>query len=539
MTSTVEPPAPDHVDQQHTSDDAGLPADKPAIYLGSDAEAIRALTTAIATGGVLPDVFVTGGQLVHLSRVSGHTTPGAGSADQPLPTAADPLTASSLAFLLAHHTYCYRVRKDEKTEDSPTKTTLAAVLSHRYWPGVRPLLGIVGSPVLRPDGTLLQTTGYDPATGLYYAPKISVPPIPAEPTAEQVTEARAFVLGQLLRDFPFVDTADKANHVGLLLAPILRPYLRCLTPFGLISATTQSSGKTLLAEILGYLYGSKTLVWRKGDDAELEKSITSALHAPAPIMLWDNIAEGGIVASAVLAQLLTSPEWSARMLGSSGAGFSATNDRLWLATGNNIRLGGDMATRTVLVRLDPNDPHPDQRDQSGFGIPHLDSWLKVPENRTTVLRHLLILVMDWIGAGAPRSGHTMRQFTSWAQATGGVLAHHGIDGFLDNLAEVREADDENAEWVAFLARWHEINGSTPLSARALRMQAEIDLVGGQPVDPFEGAFLTDDLGRPPSAKSLGRTLTGHVGRWHGTHVLRSGMDSHANARVFWVERRED
>jgi hypothetical protein len=269
----------------------------------------------------------------------------------------------------------------------------------------------------------------------------------------------------------------------------------------------------------------------------LEKSITSALHAPAPIMLWDNIAEGGIVASAVLAQLLTSPEWSARMLGSSGAGFSATNDRLWLATGNNIRLGGDMATRTVLVRLDPNDPHPDQRDQSGFGIPHLDTWLKSPENRVTVLRHLLILVMDWISAGAPRSGHMMRQFTSWAQATGGVLAHHGIDGFLDNLAEVREADDDNAEWVAFLARWHEINGSEPLSARRLRMQAEIDIVDGRPVDRFEGAFLTDDLGRAPSAKSLGRTLTGHVGRWHGQHVLRSGMDSHANARVFWVEQR--
>jgi hypothetical protein len=264
VTSTVEPPAPDDVDdQQHTdgNGDAGVPADLPAIYLGSDAEAIRALTTAVA-GGALPDVYVSGGQLVHLSRVSGHTS--SDSADQPLPTAAEPLSVSSLAFLLAHHTYCYRVRKEEKTEASPSKTTLAAVLSHRYWPGVRPLLGIVGSPVLRPDGTLLQTTGYDPATGLYYAPKISVPPIPAEPTAEQVAEAKGFILGQLLRDFPFVDTADKANHVGLLLAPILRPYLKCLTPFGLISATTQSSGKTLLAEILGYLYGSKTLVWRKG-----------------------------------------------------------------------------------------------------------------------------------------------------------------------------------------------------------------------------------------------------------------------------------
>lgn len=100
----------------------------------------------------------------------------------------------------------------------------------------------------------------------------------------------------------------------------------------------------------GYLYGQPTLVWEKGNDAELAKAITSALHKSSPIILWDSIAEGTMVASAVLAQLLTSPEWSARMLGSSGAGFTAVNDRMWMATGNNIRLGGDMSTRTLLVR---------------------------------------------------------------------------------------------------------------------------------------------------------------------------------------------
>ncbi|MCO1581202.1 hypothetical protein M8C13_36180 [Crossiella sp. SN42] len=542
MTATHDGPAPSAA---KPTDE--LPADRLAIRIGGEAEAIRALTSTLAEGS-LPDVFVAGGQLVHLSRVSGQADPSA-----PPTVTAEPLTAPALAFLLAHHTYCYRLKKEPDTTDnagnttpgkltkveaSPTKSALAAVLSQRYWPGVRPLTGIVGSPVLRPDGTLLHIEGYDPPTGLYYAPTVRMPPIPTTPTAEEVTGARQFLLGQLLRDFPFVAEADRANHIGLLLAPILRPYLRCLIPFGLISATTQSSGKTLLAEVIGYLYGHKTLVWRKGDDAELEKAITSALHSSAPIMLWDNIKEGTEVASPVLAQLLTGPEWSARMLGSSGAGFTATNDRAWLATGNNLRLGGDMATRTVLIRLDPNDPHPDQRDQSAFGIPHLDTWLKDPANRVEVLRHLLILVLDWIAAGAPRSGHTMRQFSGWAQATGGLLAHHGIDGFLDNLADLREADDEDAEWGAFLTRWWELNNDNPMSATRLRQQAEIDNDNGRPVDRWNGAFLTDDSGRVPSAKSLGRVLTGHIGRWHGGYVLRSAHDRHANARVFWVEQAE-
>lgn len=534
--NTTTDPAAESVDTAESV----KPADRPSIRIGGEAESIRVLTAAVANG-VLPDVYVVGGQLVHLSRVSGPgDTPTNGGG---LPVRAEPLTASVLAWLLAHHTFTHRVKKNKDTEEyeeveaSPTKAVLSAVLSSRYWPDVRPLTGVVSSPVLRPDGTLLQTAGYDPTTGLYYAPTTPIPLIPTTPTTQEVSDALDFVVNRLLCDFPFVAPADRANHIGLLIAPILRPFLDCLTPFGLISATTQSSGKTLLAEIIAHPYGGKNLVWRKNDDNELEKAITSALHSPAPVMLWDNITEGTVVSSAVLAGLLTNPQWSARMLGSSGAGFTTANDRLWLATGNNIRLGGDMATRTVLIRLDPNDPHPDQRDQTRFGIPHLDIWLKVPDNRVTVLRHLLILVTDWINAGAPRTEHTMRQFTTWAGAAGGFLTHHGITGFLDNLGDMRQADDENTEWVAFLARWHELHGDRRISSRALRQTAEIDFVNSQPVDHWEGAFLTDDQGRVPSAKSIGRLLTGHIGRWHGDYVLRSVLDTHANAAVYWVETR--
>ncbi|WP_223165697.1 hypothetical protein [Lentzea indica] len=523
---------------------AGQPAEKPAIQIGGEAETIRALTSALGNGA-LPDVYVCGGQLVHLSRVSGKAASAAEHAHQidagALPVQADPITSPSLAWLLAHHAFVFRRKKNKDTEQweeveaSPTKAALSAVLSSRYWPDVRPLVGVVTSPVLRPDGTLLQTAGYDTGTGLYYAPTVAMPAIPAQPSKEEVSEALEFVTSTLLRDFPFVAPADKANHIGLMIAPILRPYLGCLTPFGLISATTQSSGKTLLAEIPGYIYGLKHLVWRNNDENELQKSITSALHSTAAVMLWDNLAEGTEVSSAVLAKLLTGPKWDDRNLGSNSAGFEAVNDRLWLATGNNVRLGGDMATRTALVRLDPNDPHPDQRDQTGFGIPHLDQWLKKPANRVTVLRHLLILVMDWINAGAPRSGHTMRQFSTWAGAAGGFLAHHGVDGFLDNLAEMREADDENTAWTAFLARWHELHGDTELRARVLCHSAEPELKGGQLVDRWDGTFLTDERDRIPSSKSMGKLLTGHIGRWHGPHVLRSKHDKSANSLVFWVE----
>jgi hypothetical protein len=514
--------------------------ERPSIVISGEPQAIRVITSAIEQGDTLPELYVSGGELVHLSKVSGDCAP-IGGEKPPQPMASARLDVAGLGRLLANHANVCRVKRDkegaEKVEEvSPGPRVLSAVLSARYWPGVRELYGIVGSPVLRPDGTLLQTAGYDQATGLYFAPKVKLEQIPMEPTPAQVTEAREFILDKLLRDFPFVGPADKANHVGLLVSEILRPYLRSLTPFGLISATTQSSGKTLLAEIPGYLFGQKNLVWRKGDDAELEKSITASLRSPAPVMLWDNLAEGSTVSAAVLAQLLTTPVWSGRVLGSTST-VEIPNNRLWLATGNNIRLGGDMATRTVLVRLDPKEPHPDQRDQNTFGIPNLDTWLKETGHRAEVLRHLLILVMDWMAAGAPRSSHTMRQFTTWAKATGGFLAHHGIDGFLDNVEDVREADEENAEWVTFLAKWHELNGEQKRPVRHVRQTADIEMIHFKPVDHWQGTFLTDDNGKIPSAKSLGKWLTGHVGRWHGSYVLHSEMNKITNARVYWVEKK--
>ena len=53
-------------------------------------------------------------------------------------------------------------------------------------------------------------------------------------------------------------------------------------------------------------------------------------------------------------------------------------------------------------------------------------------------------------AGRPRrAGLIMRQFTSWAKAVGGFLAHHGIEGFLANVETVRDIDDGESERITF------------------------------------------------------------------------------------------
>ena len=512
--------------------------DKPEILIGSGPAAIRAITEAI-NARKLPEVYVTDGRAVHVEQVSGSATATAGDDDSPLPVTAGEISAASLAALLADHTYTYR-EKTRKTrnggaetyreEATPGAQPLAAVLARKTWPGVLPLHGIVGAPVLRPDGTLLQDSGYDRQTGVYLCSKIPLKPVPARPTPKQVAAARTHLLDKFLGDFPWVSDADKANYVGVLVTPILRRYLHSLIPFVVYTATMPSSGKTILTSGPGMLYGQRVLTWTHSDD-ELRKSITAVLAEQVGSVIFDNLAEGTVIESPVLARLITDRTWADRILGGNKIGGGA-NDRLWSATGNNLLLGGDMATRTVLVRLDPKVPRPEER--SGFKIPGLDQWILEPGNQRLILWHLLVLVIDWTQHGAPRkAGLTpMRQFTPWAEGVGGFLEHHGVAGFLGNIETVRDIDEQDAMWTAFLARWHKVFVTEPQTSRQVRKSAEVAEWGH---DQWDGLFLADGRGKPVNEVSLGRRLKGQIGRYHGSFVLRSDQDRHNKIRTWWVE----
>ncbi|NGM13537.1 hypothetical protein [Verrucosispora sioxanthis] len=511
------------------------------LQIGTGPETIRVLKTAL-TNGLLPDTYVSAGQLVHMEAVSGGLATAADE-DSPLPVSASVVTPAGLAGLLAEHAYVYRLKtrrsdtgnpETYEEEVTPPRDSLASVLAGKTWPGVPPLRGIIGAPVLRRDGTLLQQPGYDKATGLYLASKVALPTVPDEPTAEQVAEARRFLLGRFLRDFPWASTADRANYIALLATPILRHFTRSLTPFALIDATMPSSGKTILTAGPGMLYGQRVMNWAYSDE-ELRKSITAVMAEQVGVVIWDNLAEGTVIDSAVLAQLVTNGVWSDRQLGAS-RNIATVNDRLWMATGNNLQVGGDMASRTVRVHLDPDMPRPELRDQTAFGIPHLDQWITNPANQLTVLWHLLVLVLDWTRQGAPKvSGLSMRQFTPWAQALGGFLHHHGIDGFLTNAADVREIDEDETRWRAFLTTWHDRHGGRALTAAELRRDAEPMHLGSDINDPWDGQFITTHNGRLPNPLQLGRLLTGQTGRWRGHHVIRTGRNDRGDRAVFWVE----
>jgi hypothetical protein len=86
----------------------------------------------------------------------------------------------------------------------PPMEVVKAVLAATY-ANLPALAGIIEAPVMRPNGSVLMTPGYDAATGLVYHPRVGDPPIlpvPDKPTDRQVRAAFR-LLHEVICDFPF------------------------------------------------------------------------------------------------------------------------------------------------------------------------------------------------------------------------------------------------------------------------------------------------------------------------------------------------
>lgn len=184
----------------------------------------------------------------------------------------------------------YRLRKAvgeegkyEKVPISPPRElaeqTLARQTQAPYLP-FPPLAAIVETPVIRPDGSILDIPGYDTETTLYYAPvpgmgdcKVSLNPTPQE------REAALALIWDTIGQFPYVSEADKANALGLLLTTILRPAIARHVPLALLDAPSQGTGKSLLSDVVSVIAtGSSAAILTMSDsEEELQKAITSLL----------------------------------------------------------------------------------------------------------------------------------------------------------------------------------------------------------------------------------------------------------------------
>jgi len=317
-----------------------------------------------------------------------------------------------------------------------------------------PIEGIVEIPILRPDGSILIDEGYDAGSRLYYFPEpgFSMALIPDYPTDLDIHKAVGLI-ENMIQDFPFRDPADRANMVGALLSPIVRPLIEGCVPLALIDAPQAGTGKTLLCQLVSIIGTGHypTMIPYSVDPSELRKKISTALLANARVIVIDNLTT--VLSSDMLATALTSPEWCDRLLGKNEQ-LKLPQRAIWLANGNNLQVGGDLPRRCYPIRLDAKVSRPWMRKE--FHNSDLQSW--VLEHRGELIWAILVLVRDWVLAGKPKfTGQIIGGFTDWCETIGGILEFAGIKGFLSNIDSMyMNSDEEGQQWEGFLSALYEI-----------------------------------------------------------------------------------
>src|SRR5690606_3260807 len=114
----------------------------------------------------------------------------------------------------------------------PMPWAIKAVLHRGEWP-VRHLETVVESPVLRMDGSILSTPGYDVATGLLYIPSQGFDQIPLSPNQADAAAAVQTLL-DVVRDFPFATPAHAAAWIASVLTPLARFAFKGPSPLFLV-----------------------------------------------------------------------------------------------------------------------------------------------------------------------------------------------------------------------------------------------------------------------------------------------------------------
>jgi len=478
-------------------------------------------------------LFMRGSELVYVvnSTAENNTRPSLGIVREP-----------QLRHFLTHAANFHRIyKRDKKTtvEDaSPPGEAIQDILAMPDKCLLPVLDGLTEAPVVRPDGSVLETPGYDETLRLYYSPgRLKKPKVSLNPTCTDVKNSVALI-DEVFHDFQFENQYSAANARALLFTPLIRPVIApSNVPMFNWDANQAGSGKGLGTDIVSLIHTGALSAVKPAPDAgrnaeeEWKKLLLSILMAGSPITLLDNVE--GVMKSPALAAALTASEYTDRLLGHSRM-VTVPNRTVFILTGNNIVLGGDLPRRCVWIRLESKTSRPHLR--TGFLHPNLRQWVR--EHRSELLSALLTITSAWYKAGAPKfDSPRLGSFEDWSETIGGILQFAGIDGFLGNSAQLyAQADPSEAQWEAFLLALRSSFTSTRFTVQLVmdRMKLPGLLRNTLPDDVTDESFSPGEQLGNGFAKRLGRAFLAVASKRYGANNIRIDRSDTRHGRATWV-----
>jgi hypothetical protein len=373
-----------------------------------------------------------------------------------VPTSASALT-KELSIVATWSKFDGRTKEWMPT-DPPTRHTNVLYDSQQYR-YLSPLSGVARQPYFREtDGVLINVPGYDRASqrfGVFDARQFILP-------APTLVEARAalVLLEDLLTEFRFVASTDKAAALSAIFTAVVRPTLAHAPGFH-VRAPVFGSGKTYLCELIGAFAGpgGNAKVSYPSTSEEATKVILSLL-LPSPAVIEFDDMDTDWIPHGIIKRMFTAETITDRILGVSKTATVSTR-ALFLGSGNNVGPIRDLLRRVLTIHIDPRCASPATMTYKGLPVD------KVRKQRGAYVAAVLCIIEAWRHAGEPRAtADSIVTFGgAWSDYCRYPLMWLGHPDPATALLEQVRQDPEGEALGHMLAEWHAVFGSTPTTVR--------------------------------------------------------------------------
>lgn len=471
-------------------------------------------------------VYQMGGMLVQVYRLPRRTA-SSGIRREAGSTVIAPITPDSLTLLAAQNARWTRFdAKGKEREANPPQEVVRALLAAQgSW--IFPVLtGVISCPTMRHDGTIIDAEGYDLKSGLYADFRgQTFPTVALRPTKEDATNALGFLL-DAVREFPFESDASKSVMLGAMLTAVMRPSVPT-APLFCLSATTFGTGKSAGGDQVAIIATGEVAaaVDFNANEDEFKKSLFSILLEGAPATMIDNIV--GTLNSSLLNMILSQQSIKGRVLGASKTATVPTSS-LWLATGNNLTLSGDMTRRSLYCELDARMERPEEREFSR----DIYKWTK--ENRPQLVVACLTILKAFAAAGKPGADSLRRMngFTDWSNWVRGALVWLEQADPLDTQRNIEAGDPEREALEAALSAWWDCLGDRPVTGNDLLQTSD---ASDQRMRMYQALVTAVNNPRGINVRNLGKWLARYQGRIvQGLRIVRG---STIRKQVVWSVKK--
>ena len=476
------------------------------------------------------------------------------------------LSNFALLALLDQHVRFERFLARQGWVPTDAKLEWTQLLVGGYITQFKSVNGVLTAPTLCPkSGRILNAAGYDAEKQMFVVGADDFCSVPSSPTTEDVAEALA-ALWLPVSQFPYCNPIDQSVMLAAMLTAVVRKLLPTAPGFA-FDAPVQASGKTLLLKVICILAGETPSISPQpdsGNDEELRKRIFALLREGRGVIVIDNIV--GTFDSPSLAALATSVTYTDRVLGESRTD-TALNLAMFMLSGNNLTLKGDLPRRFPPCRIDPKEESPHQRtfdfDPEQIATQYRQELVAAA---VTLMRAFKVQKLDKrIGAGRLGSfeewDDLVRQTICWlAKLQEEGLLPKGVDGSGTIFPELTDPMDAVNESVAHdpyrerhgvllleIAKKFSVGNklgkvfTTRELIRASDPFANAGVGGYERKDDEEGALYDvlvevagDAVGRRINHRSLGQYLAKNKDRIVHGLSLKEGK-KRQRASTWWVE----